>query len=94
MVQNTCYTCGQTFSRKYNLQRHIDNVHKHITSEKCETCDKIFTRKDNLTQHIKRVHKYSSSQNGHYNHVILTVSIGEGMVPNEHLAPGVVHLAE
>ena len=59
MVQNMCYTCGQIFSRKGNLRRHIDNVHKNITSIKCETCGKIVSRKDNLENHINLVHKYS-----------------------------------
>ena len=63
MGQHTCITCSQTFARKDHLKRHIDNIHKKITSVKCETCGKTFSRKDNLKQHFDLVHKYSYSHN-------------------------------
>ncbi|KAK9738751.1 hypothetical protein QE152_g9588 [Popillia japonica] len=38
----TCCYCTQVFTRRNNLKRHIDNVHKYVLCKKCglpkETC--------------------------------------------------------
>ncbi len=60
-----CDNCGHTFSRKFNLQRHIKtrcnknaiivNDTKRLREKKhcCEQCGKNFANKQNKNRHIK-----------------------------------------
>ncbi|KAI8350299.1 hypothetical protein B0O80DRAFT_389281 [Mortierella sp. GBAus27b] len=45
-------TCGKSFSRKHDLQRHEASVHKGERNFVCETCTKSFARQDGLRRHL------------------------------------------
>ena len=51
-----CDQCGQSFSRKQNLDRHTPVHQKHDETFICNVCEKEFNRKDNLNLHIKSMH--------------------------------------
>lgn len=48
-----CYyeACGQTFTTKFNLRRHVNAVHLDIKTYECDLCKKKFASKQNLTEH-------------------------------------------
>jgi hypothetical protein len=48
--------CGQTFSSKSGLTRHINSIHDKENIFECDECDQKYTRKDSLVQHIKDYH--------------------------------------
>ncbi|KAJ8903500.1 hypothetical protein NDN08_004606 [Rhodosorus marinus] len=52
-----CPQCGRTFSRKYELQRHISAVHYNVKNHICPICDKAFALKQNLSSHVSEVHE-------------------------------------
>lgn len=63
MSTHKCPYCEYTSSRKYNLERHIKNVHKDppkvalvppkvAACKTCDMCGKTFTRVDNFKRHI------------------------------------------
>ena len=50
--QHVCVLCDQTFSKKSNLVRHMNNTHHQVSvKQECPDCGKTFNRKDNLKQH-------------------------------------------
>ena len=50
--QHVCVLCAQTFSKKSNIVRHINNTHHQVSvKQECADCGKTFNRKDNLKQH-------------------------------------------
>ncbi|XP_065226437.1 uncharacterized protein LOC135849786 [Planococcus citri] len=53
-----CDKCDATFSKKYNVTRHLDTKHSVKQPEpiNCAYCGTTFKRKDNLIVHIKRLH--------------------------------------
>jgi len=51
----TCDWCGDTFTQKCHLTRHIISVHER-KEYKCDQCDYTVNRKDNLARHIKSKH--------------------------------------
>lgn len=60
-----CIICGKIFLKKYNLKRHLLNLHNIRESTKppintgsfsCDKCDQKFKRKDILLRHSKRMH--------------------------------------
>ena len=50
-----CKICFATFSRRYNLKRHVHTVHGD-SRHRCEFCVSSFTRSDHLKRHIHTVH--------------------------------------
>jgi len=53
-----CNYCeALSFSKKVDLKKHVDAVHKNLKLHKCEYCDKSFTRKGDLKKHVDAVHK-------------------------------------
>lgn len=55
-----CQFCGRTFTRQFNLDRHINRYHSEIeTVETCLMCGRIFNNCDDLQQHIFSSHKPS-----------------------------------
>ena len=60
----TCDWCGETFTQKCHVNRHIISVHER-TDFKCFHCDFVTNRKDNLARHIRSKHlaKHSTVAN-------------------------------
>ena len=50
-----CDWCGDVFTQKCHLTRHIISVHER-KEYKCDQCDYTVNRKDNLARHIKSKH--------------------------------------
>merc|ERR1719462_336980 len=52
-----CSFCDQTFTSKYNMQRHVKNVHGEKKSKhKCTLCEATFNQKSNIKRHMAVVH--------------------------------------
>ena len=51
-----CESCDKTFERKYNLKRHVKNVHEIADKVTCPSCKKCFRGKYELDRHIKTMH--------------------------------------
>ena len=51
----SCEWCGETFTQRGGLNRHIISVHER-KSFNCDQCDFVSNRKDNLVRHIKSKH--------------------------------------
>ena len=52
-----CSICDSTFSKKLDVNRHIDSVHEGKRPYKCSFCNISFGIKQNLTRHITSVHE-------------------------------------
>lgn len=51
----SCHLCGQAFSRRYQLQAHLD-THNGIKRFRCDSCKVEFTRKHDLKVHMETKH--------------------------------------
>ena len=51
-----CSTCNATFLKRYNLKRHIEQVHEDKRPYECTECDKKFKKRDHLKSHFSRAH--------------------------------------
>ena len=56
-----CQICGKHFTRKSDLKRHVDSVHRGIINFRCESCHKNFKRKSDLKRHTETIHRGSIS---------------------------------
>ncbi|PGH13618.1 hypothetical protein AJ80_06250 [Polytolypa hystricis UAMH7299] len=45
--------CAKKFSRKTDLVRHVDSVHKKLRKFRCDQCPRAFTRQDTLRRHCE-----------------------------------------
>ena len=52
-----CYICEKKFSRKDELKRHTDSVHKKKKPHQCPICYKTFSQKCEIKQHTDSVHE-------------------------------------
>ncbi|XP_011675183.2 uncharacterized protein LOC105443566 [Strongylocentrotus purpuratus] len=50
-----CYTCGEFFSHRRSLNRHITDVHRN-RSYSCDICGKEYSHRDNLNTHRRMWH--------------------------------------
>jgi len=48
--------CKTTFTRKSDLRRHNDTVHRPQNRHNCPFCCSCYTRADNLTSHVNEMH--------------------------------------
>ena len=51
-----CSTCNAIFLKRYNLKRHIEQVHEDKRPYECTECDKKFKKRDHLKSHFSRAH--------------------------------------
>ena len=56
-TMDTCGVCGKTFKYKYNLDRHIRNVHEKSNDFLCINCDSSYTTKHYLQKHAEKCKK-------------------------------------
>ena len=59
MVEHKCHKCGKIFSRKSDLNNHLNRINpctRNNSKFKCEYCQKKYCRKDVLNKHIKTNH--------------------------------------
>jgi uncharacterized Zn-finger protein len=52
-----CSLCGQCFTQKNGMEKHISVVHEGKKPFKCTICDKNFGRKSHMQLHISAVHE-------------------------------------
>ena len=52
-----CNQCKKSYASKQTLQRHIDFVHKRLTTYQCQECEKLFRQGASLQRHNNTVHK-------------------------------------
>jgi len=52
-----CLDCKSTFSRKFDLQNHLNHAHGGQKIEKCLLCGQIFNTKDAMDQHYRKYHR-------------------------------------
>ena len=53
---NLCQECGQSFSSKHKMERHIKTIHQDIKDFPCDYCTKEFTSSHGLKGHIETIH--------------------------------------
>src|SRR5574343_459247 len=51
--------CGRRFVRKYDLRRHIHQLHGEAIMEKCFLCGQLAENRQILESHYRKVHKPS-----------------------------------
>jgi hypothetical protein len=56
----TVHGCDKTFSRKYELERHVESVHVQGMPYRCHLCERQFRRKDKLHGHVRKEHSIPS----------------------------------
>ena len=55
-IQYTCLICNTSYSSKYSLQTHEQNIHKNVKFT-CQSCGKQYEQKRGLRGHINSKHK-------------------------------------
>lgn len=62
MENYQCESCSKSFSRKFNLDRHVHLTHgNQKVVERCSFCSLTFTSCEELLSHIRRDHKPSKT---------------------------------
>ena len=56
LKSNLCQECGQSFSSKNKMERHIKTIHEDIKDFTCEYCRKELTSSHGLKSHIESIH--------------------------------------
>ena len=54
--KHKCRCCSKIFNDKAHLKRHIDFIHKNISTNKCDFCEKLFQDKCDLKKHMASKH--------------------------------------
>ena len=58
----TCIVCQKSYSGKYVLRRHIEQVHSQRRPFKCFHCDFQGYEKSSVKNHCKRVHEMTDEE--------------------------------
>ena len=85
-LRNRCHTCGKRFSRAFDAQRHVRQVHNKEGRIKCQYCDRDFVRNWDL-QAASATQPHNRLSNGKWCHFVfncqtvqerfVTVSVGK-----------------
>ena len=51
-----CVTCDESFSQKYTLDKHFENIHEVKILLKCEFCSEAFSEGKQMQNHVSSVH--------------------------------------
>ena len=51
-----CETCGKMFFSRFNMLRHVENVHMGLLPYLCKLCGKGFTQKNSMQKHMVKMH--------------------------------------
>ena len=54
-IIHECQHCDEKFREKFNLKRHVDDVHKKLRRYRCDKCAEEFSRLHNLKRHKEMV---------------------------------------
>lgn len=54
--QHRCSKCSATFTRQYDLQRHLRSVHQFLLAYQCEWCPQSFPSYYHLRDHLRTEH--------------------------------------
>lgn len=52
--QHTCRYCGEKFTQRHSLTRHLNSVHKKVKPFECYICKKRFTTKFVMQEHVRK----------------------------------------
>jgi len=80
-----CETCGRLFFSRFNMLRHVENVHLRILPYVCKICDRGFPQKNSMQKHIKTLHGSKKSRKM-INNKEATVVVEEGMHAVYHMS--------
>lgn len=53
----TCHSCGASFKRKYERDRHVKSVHRREKLHSCKICSTAFFQLSHLNSHMASVHE-------------------------------------
>ncbi len=53
----SCNMCNKLFGSKYEMIKHVKQVHEKLKLFSCSLCDKSFVLKTDLTRHVDSVHR-------------------------------------
>lgn len=56
MSKKTCAICKATFTRSYDVKRHVVQVHGKRSGYPCDLCNLAFSKRVDLNHHIQSVH--------------------------------------
>ena len=56
LVDNFTCECGQVYTKKFNLKRHMANAHKGQTSFSCHFCPAEFCKRSQIVKHLTNIH--------------------------------------
>ena len=51
-LHHQCPECGKVFTKPYNLNQHIRQIHRGVRRFQCPLCQRTFTRRAHLTGHL------------------------------------------
>lgn len=102
-----CPDCGKLFTRRSDLRRHYDIIHRGIKNFKCSECNAAFSQITNLRSHMEKCHKNTIDGYEISNEVIddqpyilhtnpvLDEPMDENTVQNEAISPTMmIHLPD
>ena len=52
----TCHLCCKSYSKSYNLKRHVYTVHLKIERVKCHSCLLTFSQSGSMYSHMRKYH--------------------------------------
>ena len=87
-----CPDCGKIFTRRSDLRRHYDIIHRGIKNFKCSECPSAYSQITNLRNHMEKCHKKTVDGYEISNEVIddqpyITNELNDSSSPSTILSP-------